>query len=230
MENQPKRKRCRRAHLDGQRFGRLLVLRREYRERDGAAGWLCLCDCGRTHFAHTTRLTDGGTRSCGCLSRETARRTHWKHGRSNTHEWYCWNGMRKRCFKPAETGYHNYGGRGIGVCERWETFENFLADMGEAPTPAHSIDRKDVNGDYCPENCRWATPLEQGRNRRINRMVTYQGRTQCVSAWAEELNIGKETLGNRIRRGWPLERAMGSPVNPKLSEQGKRGGRPAQRQ
>ena len=97
--------------------------------------------------------------------------------------------MKSRCNNPNNNQYSDYGGRGIRVCERWSTFENFLADMGERPTPKHSIDRIDVNGDYCPENCRWATKEEQNNNKRNCILVTYNGKTQNFKQWCKELNL-----------------------------------------
>ena len=153
----------------GGRFGRLVVTGEPQRDR----GWWwvpCRCDCGRDKRARLDRLRCGATQSCGCLHRE--RFSRLRHGFSvesaegySTHT--VWTGMRARCRNPSNRSYRLCGGRGIRVCERWESFENFLADMGVRP-PGATLDRIDVNGNYEPANCRWASKAEQGRNQRRN--------------------------------------------------------------
>jgi len=116
--------------------------------------------------------------------------------------------MRKRCINPAERSWSKYGGRGISVCKRWDKFENFLADMGEAPKK-FSIDRIDVNGDYKPSNCRWADAKQQANNTRTNLLVRYAGKEMTLKQWAEELEIPYHRLYQRILRlSWPIERAF----------------------
>ena len=114
-----------------------------------------------------------------------------------------------RCHRPSCRAYSNYGARGIYVCDRWrESFENFLADMGPKPSPAHSIDRIDNNLGYSPENCRWATWHEQSRNKRVNLLVEHRGKRQCLTDWARDTGIHVNTLRFRIKKGWPVERAL----------------------
>jgi hypothetical protein len=126
-----------------------------------------------------------------------------------------WRSMRYRCANPSARYYHIYGGRGIKVCDRWlHSFENFALDMGARPTPRHTLDRIDVEGDYSPENCRWATPKEQGRNVRKNINVTIDGVTQCVSAWCEMFGVPATRTIARLHRGWPIERALFDPARP----------------
>jgi hypothetical protein len=123
--------------------------------------------------------------------------------------------MIDRCYNGNASYYPKYGGRGIKVCDRWlgdKGFQNFLEDMGRKPSPKHSIDRIDNNAGYSPENCRWATAKEQGRNTRWNVNFTYAGKTQCIEAWAEEFRINSATLSGRIRRGWSFERALTTEV------------------
>lgn len=119
--------------------------------------------------------------------------------------------MRGRCLNTKHKDYADYGGRGVTVCDRWKTFDNFIADMGPAPANA-TVERIDNNGNYEPKNCRWATRAEQGRNKRNNRFLTYDGKTQHLTAWARDLGIAHSTLRERLERGWPVEKALSKRV------------------
>lgn len=132
---------------------------------------------------------------------------------SHTVEHNTWNGMLERCRNPKQKSYARYGGRGIKVCERWLKFENFYADMGPRPSKKHSINRKDNDGNYTPQNCEWTVKKQQARNTSTNRFLTYKGRTQCVAAWAEEFGLGTHTIRDRLNAGWSVDRAISTPNN-----------------
>lgn len=199
--------------LGGQVFGRLLVL-----SYAGKASWNARCECGVLKTIRSNHLISGRSRSCGCLSREMTAARRRSHGESCggkvSAEYAAWSKMKSRCYDENDKEYHNYGGRGIQVSQRWvDSFENFLADVGRRPTARHSLDRyPDQNGDYSPGNVRWATLKEQGRNKRTNKLLSFGGRTQCLSAWAEELGIDQNTLGMRLLGGWSVERALTTPL------------------
>jgi hypothetical protein len=145
-----------------------------------------------------------------------------RHGLTDTPTHRSWMSMRQRCGNPNDGAWKNYGGRGIAVCMRWSVFENFLADMGLAPE-GHEIERIDVNGNYEPGNCRWATTKEQANNRRTNRLITHRGRTRTLTQWAEELGLKMHTLYRRIVvKKMPLDEAM-KPALMSASERAKRG-------
>ncbi len=201
--------------LPGERFNRLTLVSLDHRDRDKKPYWLCQCDCGDTKVIALRHLQSGGTKSCGCYHsdalRSRATHGHTTNGRK-TSTYLSWREMFVRCYRKTSSEFKNYGARGITVCDRWKTFEVFFSDMGEKPTPKHSIDRyPDNNGNYEPGNCRWATSTEQNRNRRSNRYVTAFGRTQLLTDWSKEFGIPMNRLGSRLDRGWEPERAITQP-------------------
>ncbi len=152
----------------GKRFGRLLVKEEAGRDKHGFVLWRCLCVCGDIKVYLGISLRSGNTKSCGCLSKEIAKKTHTTHGMSRTPEYNSWDSMVQRCNNPNNDNYNNYGGRGISVCKKWLTFTNFLNDMGKRPKGL-TIDRINTNGKYCKNNCRWATKSTQSRNSRLDK-------------------------------------------------------------
>ena len=208
------------ADLAGRAFGRLTAVEWADPAWAGArcrAKWVCRCSCGETKAVVAFALTGGTTISCGCVVREGLRRNRGPMrtviAKPQTITYQSWHGMIQRCVNPRSTGYRYYGGRGITVCPRWrESFAAFLEDVGERPSRGHSIDRIDVNGHYEPANCRWATAVTQMRNTSRNRLLTMNGETMPLSAWAERVGVSASTLWNRSADGWSDERVLTTPV------------------
>lgn len=205
--------------ITGQIFGRLTVRQLAYVNEKGQTYWLCDCDCGGTITAYKGNIQRGLTRSCGCLRRETKTGNTFAgtHGASSHPLYHTWHRMMRRCYDPHNKDYPNYGGRGITVCERWHDVTRFLLDMPPKPTPTAELDRKDNDGPYSPDNCRWATRQQQARNKRTNLQITYQGQTKTLIEWCEILNLRYPAILLRItRRKWSVERAFSTPL-PQLS-------------
>lgn len=177
--------------------------------------WVCECDCGNTVEVLSCNLLGGKTKSCGCRRFPSRKGKYTKHGRARTAEYKIWNGIKQRCLNPNQTGYEHYGGRGITVCDRWASpdgFAAFFEDMGPRPSPELTVERRDNNGPYSPENCYWGTESEQGRNKRNNRLITFNGETLCMAAWAERNGLSLGALKQRLRAGWDVGRALTTPV------------------
>lgn len=165
--------------LVGQRFGRLTVLERTNLRRRKKVLWRCLCDCGKETLVITNHLTNGNTKSCGCLHLEGNRKTH---GQCGTRLYRIWKSMKTRCYSPTSPIYKHYGGRGITICDEWQKFQPFYKwAMANGYSDKLSIDRIDVNGNYEPSNCRWATSEEQHNNTRRNVMLTCNGETLSLT-------------------------------------------------
>ncbi len=198
--------------LTGKRFGRWSVLSFHHRDGNYARHWLCACDCGTRKVVAQYSLHGGLSKSCGCLSVETNIARSTTHGRYYTPEHSSWNNMLERCRNPKNAQWKDYGGRGITVCDPWRDFSAFLADVGERPSDAHSLDRIDVNGHYEPGNVRWTDRLTQNNNRRDNRRLTYKGQTHTVSEWARIVGLTTSSLSQRLHTlHWSVSRALSTP-------------------
>jgi hypothetical protein len=203
----------------GRRFSRLLVdggptmiKRRTY--------WMCVCDCGNRKSVEAHNLKMGRIRSCGCFLRQRAAQTKRTHGMTRTAEWRTWAKMKERCLVSSAVGFKHYGGRGITICERWLKFENFFLDLGEKPSPSHSLGRIDNNGNYEPLNCRWETWAQQQNNRRNNLLLTKGGETATLQQWARKLGVRRETIKRRLELGWGEERALCTPPRKQKNSRG----------
>lgn len=195
--------------LTGQRFGRLVVLGPHHRAKN-KTWWPCRCDCGAAVTIWSYYLLTGNTKSCGCYRRDFTTAKNASHGKRHEPEYAVWYLMRQRCDDPDNSGY---GGRGINVCDRWQSFERFYEDMGPRPTPDHQIDRIDNDGPYSPDNCRWATRIENCNNRRDNVLIEWRGEALTVPEWSRRTGVGKHPLWHRLfRLGWSVERALTTPV------------------
>lgn len=201
-----------RIDLTGQRFGTLTVISEvPERNKNGHIVYNVICDCGKEKQVLGASLRYGGSRSCNKCYLLTGSHGMWKSKEFNT-----WQSMKDRCSNPNNPRYKNYGARGIKVCDAWiKDFSQFFKDMGYSQ--GLTIDRIDVNGNYEPSNCRWATPKLQARNRTNNISYTYNGSTKCMAEWCEILNMATSTFGNRIKRGWSIERIIETPVRIKES-------------
>lgn len=200
--------------LLGQQFGRLTIIR-AWRIKGGPARsciWCeCRCSCGNTKEVRLQCLRSGNTQSCRCLGRELVGNRRRTHGKTFTPEWEAWRRMVSRCEKKHNPDYPNYGGRGIAVCLRWRTFDNFLTDMGVRPSPTHSLDRINNNGDYEPSNCRWATKREQTLNRSTTQWVTFNNETRCLRDWSSRVGVSDTCIAHRLKRGMSVHDALTLP-------------------
>ena len=200
----------------GLRYGRLTVLSLDESPPSKSLKWFCRCDCGVEKSVLATGLATGDSKSCGCLALEQSRARNRTHGMSRSRggvgaarEYNIWVNIRARCNNPQDPSYPRYGGRGITVCDRWQaSFEDFLADMGAAPSKHHSIDRKNNSEGYNPGNCRWATPTEQGRNKRNNRMLELDGVSRPLIEWVEITGISRSAINVRLRKGLPISEVL----------------------
>lgn len=190
--------------LIGQKFGKLTVIERAKNSNNGKARWLCKCECGNEKTILSESLRKGKTSSCGCKYINSNKERNKTHGQTNTRLHKIWSGMKQRCNYPNARCFELYGGRGITVCDEWqhsfESFRDWALLNGYADNL--TLDRIDTNGNYCPENCRWATYKTQENNRVNNHRVIYKGKEYTLSKLSEKLNISSSTLAWRINHKW----------------------------
>lgn len=201
-----------RIDLMGHKYGRLLVQGYSHKGNSGHY-WRCLCDCGNANTVLVANLRGEKVVSCGCAKTESTKQRFTTHGKTKTKTYKVWNSMMERCYSNNHRSYPNYGGRGISACERWFSFENFLVDMGEQPT-GFTIERIDVNGNYEPSNCKWASYKEQANNRRNTHYLTFNGVTLSIYLWAERLGMNPRTITSRVHRGWPIDKILDASPKP----------------
>jgi len=204
-------------NLSGRKFGRLTAI--EYKGRkNGRTRWLCRCDCGKEVVVGYSNLMNGITKSCGCLGVESRIRTGHNNRKSASSNFYetlrehplygVWSSMLTRCYNPNSISYKDYGGRGVTICERWLPenlgFQHFVEDMGERPSIKHTIDRIDVNGSYCPENCRWASPSQQANNKRDSVVIYYHGKRLPLTYLCDALGLNYSTVAHQLQKGFDI--------------------------
>lgn len=192
--------------ITGQKFNRLTALRMAP-TLSNRRRWLCLCDCGNEKEVDQGNLTNGAILSCGCARKKLATK--------DSHPLYSrWKGMLQRCRDANCEKYPRYGGRGIQVCDRWLDFDSFVEDMGAPPTKQHTLDRIDLNGNYCKENCQWADAETQMNNTSQNRFIEINGVVKTMSQWARVTGVSVATICNRITAGWnPVIAATAAPYS-----------------
>lgn len=196
--------------ISGQTFGDLTVKSYAGR-RVRTALWLCRCVCGNEKTVARDKLVNGKTVSCGCKRYRKSQPAE-THGLSKRPEWVAWSAAKGRCYNPKNKRFSYYGGRGITMCDRWrDDFETFFADMGPRPSPQHSLDRIDPNGDYSPENCQWSTLDYQKRNRRVC-YVNFRGKSEILSELPRDSSVSLVLARSRIARGWSAEDAVSLPA------------------
>ena len=198
--------------LTGQRFGRLVVLCEAGRKHKHPL-WMCQCDCGEIHYCLSSSLRSGRTRSCGCLNREQRSRNK-THGQSNTKLYHIYHAMRQRCYNENFPYYKYYGGRGVEICEEWQQFEPFRDwAMSHGYEDGLSIERKDVNKGYTPDNCEWIPMSQQASNRRTTVYVEWEGKRVTLMELSDRYFIERHVLYDRIvKGGWSVEKAVSTPI------------------
>lgn len=198
--------------LTGENFGKLTVIGRadDYISPKGyvAVNWLCKCSCGNTTIVRGCNLKSGSTTSCGCERVLNPNRK--SHGGKNTRLYRIWKSMRSRCNNKNENSYKDYGGRGVSICDEWNKFEAFRSwSLEHGYNDELSIDRIDCDGNYCPENCRWANAVTQANNTRRNHLLTHNGETRTMAEWSRKTGISYQKIKCRINKcGWDVDRAL----------------------
>ncbi len=192
-----------RIDLTGKSFGRLTVVEYSHTNKHGVAMWKCKCDCGNERIVAGAHLRSGHTTSCGCFNLEAIKKRATKHGLKQTRLYNTWLHIKDRCLNSSNKDFEHYGGRGIKVCREWaDNFETFYKwAINNGYNDKLTIDRINVNGDYCPENCRWVTQKKQCNNKRSNVFLEYNGETHTLKEWSEITGICYQTIHGRYRKG-----------------------------
>lgn len=202
-----------RIDLTGQRFRKLTVIGYDHSYKNGEAIWKCRCDCGNMTYVISGNLRRGNTKSCGCYGRECTAERNTTHGKTKERLHGVWTRMKDRCNNPKSDRWEWYGARGISVCEEWknsyEAFREWALSNGYQG--GLTIDRVDVNGNYCPDNCRWITIKDQQNNRRNNHRITVGEETHTIAEWSKITGIRQGTIYARIASGWSAEDAITTP-------------------
>jgi hypothetical protein len=199
--------------LSGQIFGRLTVLKIDNSIAQKPIYWKCRCSCGNIATIRGSRLTSGITQSCGCLANERTIARSTIHGMSHVSEYKIRMGMIARCYNPSSPNFKNYGGRGITVCDEWKNdFITFFKYVGKRPSPKHSLDRIDNDGNYEPGNVRWATQKQQSNNARHNHKITIHEWTMNLCQWARFVGKKESAISERLKKGWPPAKAIFYPI------------------
>lgn len=200
--------------LIGQRFGKLTVIERSENSCGGKTRWVCRCDCGKEKVILGDSLRKGRTSSCGCKYLESNKGRNTTHGQTSTRIYRIWLSVKQRCCYKNSSTYKIYGDRGITVCEEWkndfQTFHEWA--MSHGYTDELTIDRIDVNGNYEPSNCRWATAKEQMNNTRRNTVVEHDGKQMSLAQWADYLGMNYSSFMSRWSRGWTIDRIASTPT------------------
>lgn len=198
--------------IPGERYGRLTVVE-EVDKVKGKRYFECSCDCGTVKDYRFVSLRSQTIKSCGCLRNEQNRIANLSHGMAGNHLYSSWHSMKQRCLNPNAKVYKHYGGRGITICSEWMEFESFMNwALSHGYSENLTIERIDVNGNYEPNNCTWATTKAQSRNRRNNVILEYNGKKMCMEDWAISLGISSASMRKRLKN-WPLGRALTEPKN-----------------
>ncbi len=206
-------------NLIGKRFARLTVVSRAANTSGGRAKWNCVCDCGHTTVASTSNLNSSHTKSCGCLGVESTKKSNTTHGLYKHPEYKLWLGMKNRCHNPKNKSFSKYGAKGVSVCSRWQnSFASFVEDMGPRPSLDCSIDRIISSKGYSPNNCRWATQIEQQNNRGNNKKIIHNGQTLTLAQWSRFLGGNVHLVHSRLSLGWTEKEAVTIPKGEKRKD------------
>ena len=199
------------SEMVGKRYGYLTVLHiAEKKDKSGRKYLVCKCDCGNVKIIAAGHVRSGASKSCGCKGKEAVIKRCTTHGKSNSRLFTIWQGIKRRCNNQNDQSFDHYGGRGISMCKEWsDDFQSFYEwSMSNGYSDDLTIDRIDVNGNYEPSNCRWATRKTQSRNKRNNHFVSINGVNQCISDWCKVSPVSMTTIYQRIRNGWDIEKAI----------------------